>query len=118
MKTTKLCVPLCLCALCVFITATPALIAVKQTNFVFFLVDDMGWADIGANGSTFHETPNIDRLARSGMRFTQGYAAGSVCSPTRASIMTGKHPVRVDITDWKRSYNSTSSLFLWKLWTH
>ena len=100
MKTTKLCVPLCLCALCVFITATPALIAVKQTNFVFFLVDDMGWADIGANGSTFHETPNIDRLAKSGMRFTQGYAAGSVCSPTRASIMTGKHPVRVDITDW------------------
>ncbi len=100
MKTTKLCVPLCLCALCVFITATPALIAIKQTNFIFFLVDDMGWADIGANGSTFHETPNIDRLAKSGMRFTQGYAAGSVCSPTRASIMTGKHPVRVDITDW------------------
>ena len=72
----------------------------KQTNFLFFLVDDMGWADIGANGSKFHETPHIDRLAKSGMRFTQGYAAGSVCSPTRASIMTGKHPVRVDITDW------------------
>ena len=100
MKTTKLCVPLCLCALCVFITATPALDAAKQTNFLFFLVDDMGWADIGANGSTYHETPNIDRLASSGMRFTQGYAAGSVCSPTRASIMTGRHPVRVDITDW------------------
>ena len=74
--------------------------AAKQTNFLFFLVDDMGWADIGANGSTFHETPHIDRLAKSGMRFTQGYAAGAVCSPTRASIMTGKHPVRVDITDW------------------
>ena len=74
--------------------------AAKQTNFLFFLVDDMGWADIGVNGSTFHETPHIDRLAKSGMRFTQGYAAGSVCSPTRASIMTGKHPVRVDITDW------------------
>ncbi len=100
MKTTKLCVPLCLCTLCVFITAAPALDAAKQTNFLFFLVDDMGWADIGANGSTYHETPNIDRLARSGMRFTQGYAAGSVCSPTRASIMTGRHPVRVDITDW------------------
>ncbi|MBT6659932.1 MAG: sulfatase [Verrucomicrobia bacterium] len=100
MKTTKLCVPLCLCALCVFITAAPALDAAKQTNFLFFLVDDMGWADIGANGSTYHETPNIDRLAKSGMRFTQGYAAGSVCSPTRASIMTGRHPVRVDITDW------------------
>ena len=74
--------------------------AAKQINFLFFLVDDMGWADIGANGSRFHETPHIDRLAKSGMRFTQGYAAGSVCSPTRASIMTGKHPVRVDITDW------------------
>ena len=93
MKATKLCVPLRLCALCVFITAAPALDAAKQTNFVFFLVDDMGWADIGANGSTYHETPNIDRLARSGMRFTHGYAAGSVCSPTRASIMTGRHPV-------------------------
>ncbi|MDP6794477.1 MAG: sulfatase-like hydrolase/transferase, partial [Verrucomicrobiota bacterium] len=50
--------------------AAPALDAAKQTNFLFFLVDDMGWADIGANGSTFHETPNIDQLARSGMRFT------------------------------------------------
>ena len=82
--------------LCYSITAH----ATKHTNFLFFLVDDMGWADIGANGSKFHETPHIDRLAKSGMRFTQGYAAGSVCSPTRASIMTGKHPVRVDITDW------------------
>ena len=100
MKATKLYNPLSLCALCVFITAVPALDAAKKTNFLFFLVDDMGWADIGANGSTFHETPHIDRLASSGMRFTQGYAAGSVCSPTRASIMTGKHPVRVDITDW------------------
>ena len=100
MKATKLCDPLSLYALCVFITAAPALDAAKQTNFLFFLVDDMGWADIGANGSTFHETPHIDRLAKSGMRFTHGYAAGSVCSPTRASIMTGRHPVRVDITDW------------------
>ena len=100
MKATKLCDPLSLYALCVFITSAPTLDAAKQTNFLFFLVDDMGWADIGANGSTFHETPHIDRLAKSGMRFTQGYAAGSVCSPTRASIMTGKHPVRVDITDW------------------
>ena len=99
-KITKACVSLRLCALCIFITTAPTLDAAKHTNFLFFLVDDMGWADIGANGSTFHETPNIDRLAKSGMRFTQGYAAGSVCSPTRASIMTGRHPVRVDITDW------------------
>ena len=100
MKKTALFSSLRLCVLCIFITAVPTLIDAKQTNFLFFLVDDMGWADIGANGSKFHETPNIDRLARSGMRFTQGYAAGSVCSPTRASIMTGRHPVRVNITDW------------------
>ena len=74
--------------------------AEPQTNFVFFLVDDLGWADLGCFGSTFYETPNIDALATSGMRFTNGYAACPVCSPTRASIMTGKHPVRVDITDW------------------
>ena len=79
--------------------ATP-LTAKPATNFIFFLVDDMGWADIGANGSRFHETPHIDKLAASGMRFTQGYAACPVCSPTRASILTGRHPVRVDITDW------------------
>ncbi|GIX00719.1 MAG: arylsulfatase [Pirellulaceae bacterium] len=71
-----------------------------RMNFVFLLVDDLGWADVGAFGSTFYETPHIDALARSGMRFTQAYAAASVCSPTRASIMTGRHPVRVDITDW------------------
>ena len=60
----------------------------------------MGMMDLGTYGSTFHETPNIDRLANTGMRFNNGYAACPVCSPTRASIMTGRHPVRVDITDW------------------
>ncbi|MCP4782072.1 MAG: sulfatase [Fuerstiella sp.] len=88
-------------------------IAAQQahTNFVFFLVDDLGWADIGCFGSTFHETPHIDALAAAGMKFTAGYAACPVCSPTRASIMTGRHPVRVDITDWipgstaARAYN-------------
>lgn len=72
----------------------------KQTNFVFFLVDDLGWADISCFGSKFYETPNIDKLRASGMKFTNGYAACPVCSPTRASIMTGRHPVRVDVTDW------------------
>ncbi len=72
----------------------------KPTNFVFFLVDDLGWADVGCFGSEFYETPNIDRLADSGMKFTNAYAACPVCSPTRASILTGRHPVRVDITDW------------------
>ena len=77
-----------------------SLIAKKKTNFVFFLVDDMGMMDLGTYGSTFHETPNIDQLAKTGMKFNYGYAACPVCSPTRASIMTGCHPVRVDITDW------------------
>ncbi len=74
--------------------------ASNPTNFIFFLVDDLGWTDVGCFGSSFYETPNIDELAESGMRFTNGYAACPVCSPTRASIMTGRHPVRVDITDW------------------
>ena len=72
----------------------------KQPNFVFFLVDDLGWRDVGCYGSTFYETPHIDRLASTGLRFTDAYAACPVCSPTRASIMTGKHPARVGITDW------------------
>ncbi len=75
-------------------------IPAKRPNFVFFLVDDLGWMDVGCNGSTFYETPNIDRLAASGMRFTDAYASCPVCSPTRASIMTGKYPARLGITDW------------------
>ena len=71
-----------------------------ERNFVFFLVDDLGWRDLASYGSSFYETPNVDRLVASGMRFTQGYAAGPVCSPTRASIMTGKYPVRTRITDY------------------
>jgi arylsulfatase A-like enzyme len=74
--------------------------AKSKPNFVFILIDDMGWADTGCYGSTFYETPNIDKLATQGMRFTHAYAAGSVCSPTRASILSGKHPARVEITDW------------------
>jgi arylsulfatase A-like enzyme len=73
----------------------------KPINFVFFLVDDFGWMDIGVNNpNCFYETPNIDRLARSGMNFTNGYAANPVCSPTRYSIMTGKYPTRVGATNW------------------
>ncbi len=72
----------------------------RRPNFVFFLVDDLGWKDVGCYGSTFYDTPNVDRLAREGTRFTQAYAASPVCSPTRASIMSGKHPARLHITDW------------------
>jgi arylsulfatase A-like enzyme len=72
----------------------------KRPNILFVLVDDLGWSDLGCYGSTFYETPNLDRLAASGMRFTNAYAACPVCSPTRAAIMTGKHPARLNITDW------------------
>ena len=71
-----------------------------KLNVVFILVDDWGWADAGVQGSDFFETPNIDRLAREGIRFTQAYAAAPICSPTRAAIMTGKSPARLDMTIW------------------
>ena len=72
----------------------------RKPNFVFILIDDMGWRDLTCYGSSFYETPNIDRLTSQGMRFTDAYASCPVCSPTRASIMTGKYPATVGITDW------------------
>ncbi|QDT88671.1 sulfatase [Gimesia algae] len=73
----------------------------KPLNFVFILVDDLGFMDVGCNNpQTFYETPNINQLAQTGMRFTNGYAANPVCSPTRYSIMTGKYPTRVDATNF------------------
>ncbi len=75
--------------------------AQKKPNFVFFLVDDLGYMDIGAyNPDTFYETPNVDRIAARAVRFTDGYAANPVCSPTRYSIQTGKYPTRVDATNF------------------
>ncbi|MGA2866619.1 MAG: sulfatase [Verrucomicrobiota bacterium] len=86
-----------LAGLCAFGASTgPA----ARPDFVFILVDDLGWADVGCFGSQYYETPHIDRLATQGMRFTEAYAACPVCSPTRASIMTGKYPVRLHLTDW------------------
>ncbi len=72
----------------------------EKPNFLFILADDLGQNDMQIEGSSFHETPNIDRLAKSGMRFQYGYATCQVCSPSRASIMTGKYPPRNQITDW------------------
>jgi len=71
-----------------------------RPNIVYILSDDQGWRDLGVEGSTLYESPNIDRIANEGMRFTQGYAACQVCSPSRASILTGKYPPRHGITDW------------------
>jgi arylsulfatase A len=75
----------------------------RKPNFVLILVDDLGWADTGCYGSRYHETPHVDRLAKEGMRFTNGYAACAVCSPTRAAVMTGRWPARVGVTDWIRA---------------
>jgi arylsulfatase A-like enzyme len=75
----------------------------RPPNIVFILVDDLGWRDVGFMGSRFYETPNIDRLAALGMVFTRAYAAAAVCSPTRASILTGRAPARLGITDWIRA---------------
>ena len=72
----------------------------QKPSFVFILLDDMGWKDLACCGSTFHETPNIDGLAAEGMKFTNAYAACPVCSPTRASILTGRYPARLHLTDW------------------
>lgn len=72
----------------------------SKPNVVFFLVDDLGWKDIGAYGSTFYETPNVDSIARSGMMFTDGYASCPVCSPSRVSVISGKYPARLDATQY------------------
>src|SRR6185369_4262136 len=72
----------------------------RPLNFIFILADDWGWTDLGCYGSKSYDTPNIDRLATQGMRFTNAYAACPVCSPTRASILTGKYPARLQLTDW------------------
>src|SRR5574340_458521 len=81
------------------VTSSPAAQA-RPPSIVFILIDDLGWADVGCFGSKYYQTPNIDRLASQGMRFTDAYAACAVCSPTRASIMTGKYPARLHLTDW------------------
>ncbi len=87
--------------LCLVALLSGGAAAGDRPNIVFFLVDDLGVMDVGAyNPDTFYETPHIDRLAASGMRFTQGYAACPVCSPTRYSILTGKYPTRAALTDW------------------
>jgi len=81
----------------------PASAEERPPNVILILVDDMGWMDLTCQGSDFYRTPNIDRLASEGLRFTNGYAACAVCSPTRAAVQTGRYPHRVGVTDWIRS---------------
>src|SRR5262245_46108416 len=72
----------------------------RKPNVVLIVADDLGQRDLQCYGSKFYRTPNIDRLALEGMRFTDYYAACPVCSPTRASLMTGQYPARLNLTDW------------------
>ena len=80
-----------------------------RPNVIFILADDLGWRDTGCYGSTFYETPNIDRLASRGVRLTQAYAANPLCSPTRASILTGQYPARIGIT-WPACHEPVAQL--------
>lgn len=85
---------------CFFLLASLAKALAAPPNVIVILVDDLGWADLGCQGSQYHQTPHIDGLARDGMRFTDAYSACTVCSPTRAALLTGKHPARLHLTDW------------------
>jgi arylsulfatase A-like enzyme len=101
-----------------FFSCQSELEAPTDPNIVFILVDDLGYTDVGFMGSDYYETPNLDRLANKGMIFTNGYANSAVCSPSRASLMTGKFTAAHGITDWIgapageawRSYNRYSKL--------
>jgi arylsulfatase A len=104
-------------ALCLAPGAAAAADAAAKPNVVFILIDDLGWADVACYGSTFHETPEIDRLARQGMRFTDAYAACCVCSPTRASILTGKYPARLHLTNWIKGFRPANPKLLDPDWT-
>ncbi len=93
-------IPIAIAVLAPLFLFLPALAAERPPNVVFFLVDDLGQRDLGCYGGTFYETPNIDSLAKDGAKFTDAYAACPVCSPTRASILTGQWPPRTGITDY------------------
>lgn len=83
-----------------FFLLSAAFLHAEKPNVVFLLVDDLGWGDFGCYGAEFYETPNIDKLAKDGMRFTNAYAACTVCSPSRAAILAGQYPARLHLTDW------------------
>ncbi|MDW7695582.1 sulfatase [Flammeovirgaceae bacterium SG7u.111] len=85
-------------------------------NIIFILADDLGWTQLGCYGSEYYQTPNIDKLAAKGMKFTNAYAAAAVCSPTRASIMTGKYPARLKLTDFIPGNAAADHTLLEPLW--
>jgi len=94
-----------------------AFAAKRKPNIVLILIDDLGWHQLGCYGSKFYETPNIDKFAKEAMRFTDAYAAAPVCSPTRISIMTGKYPARMHLTDFIKSGSPKNKKLLVPEWT-
>ena len=88
----------------------------KQPNFVFFLVDDFSEGALSSGGSKLHETPHLDKLADQSMRFTNGYAACTVCSPSRAAILTGAYPGRTNCTDWIAGHGRKNPKLLIPKW--
>ena len=91
-------------AFCLLLLATPC-VAAEQPNFIVFLADDLGWGDLGCYGHPKIQTPNLDKFASEGVRFTQAYAACGVCSPSRSSILTGRTPYRNGVWRWLPSKN-------------
>jgi len=87
-------------------------VAAQKPNIIFILADDLGWADLNCYGNRLYQTPHLDRLASQGMRFTDAYAASSVCSPTRASIQSGKYPARLDLTIWLGGHSPAGAKLL------
>lgn len=104
-------------ALFSFGLSLPCTAATTRLNVVLILADDLGWTDLACYGSNLHETPNIDKLAREGVKFTQSYSACTVCSPTRAAILTGKYPARLHITDWIPGLPPENPKLLVPVWT-
>ncbi|WP_395739350.1 sulfatase [Prosthecobacter sp.] len=99
------------------VPVVPQLPAGAPPNIIVMLIDDMGWTDLSCYGSKYYETPHIDKLAQDGMRFTQAYSACTVCSPTRAAMMTGKSPARLHITDWIAGHVPSNGRLLIPNWT-
>lgn len=99
------------------VPVVPTLPEGAPPNIIVMFIDDMGWTDLGCYGSKYYETPHIDQLAKDGMRFTQAYAACTVCSPSRAAVMTGKAPARLHITDWIAGHKPENPRLLIPDWT-
>lgn len=101
----------------VLLAAACSLSGAEKPNIIIFLIDDLGATDLGCTGSKYYETPNIDRLAKDGCRFTNCYSACTVCSPSRAAMITGKYPARLHITDWIAGHNRPNARLAIPDWT-